>query len=550
MASSFPNDSNLQIQKSIQAPVSGIHTEYKYWTQAWQLIRHCIIGEYEIKRHSVQYLPKMAAMTEEEYEAYLGRAYFYNMTHRTVNGLVGTIFRREPKLVGFDAALLKVLKTVTKDNLPIELFAKEIAYEIMSVGRYGVLMDMDVEGRNPPFLVGYVAERIIDWTVTEVDGRFVLTRVVLQEIKKIELSQLVAQPLVSITSLYKADYRVLILKDGQYEQHIFRDFAEPPSPANITEEVIVPKNRGKAFNFIPFMFFGPLTNSPGVEKSPVLDIAMMNISHYQSVAQLEHGRFYTALPIYHIQVQNENEKRGSYVVGPNTVWEYSGEKAPGISEYNGAGLRFLESALDIKESHISALGGRMLGVRTTAVAESDNLVKLKEKNEQSLLLNATTVINVGLSIVLQWWAAWQNKPSEAAGIELNQDFLFNSFAAREFRAFTLMYQQGVIPLEVLYSILGKAEVIPEDMTLEVFRAQLSDPKNFPNNPDITAKQNGFPDKATEIRDQQITDQRDLDVQLLEIQIAADKTAAEFDLKKQAIIAKKAAAAPIPKPKVI
>lgn len=547
MAGSFPNDSNPQIQKSIQAPVSGIHTEYNYWIQAWKLIRHCIIGEYEIKRHSVEYLPMLGAQTNDEYQAYLDRAYFYNMTHRTVNGLVGTVFRREPKALGVDKSLELNLDAITKDNLSVNIFAKEIAYEIISVGRFGVLLDMDVNGVNPPFLAGYIAERIIDWTVSEVDGRLVLTRVVLQEIKKIELSQLVTQPLTTVTSLYKADYRVLILKDGEYQQHIFRDFAEPPTPASIVEEVVIPKNLGKSFNFIPFVFFGPLSNSPGVEKSPILDIALMNISHYQSVAQLEHGRFYTALPVYHVQVQNENEKKGSYVVGPNVVWEYTGEKPPGIAEYNGQGLVFLERALDMKESHISALGGRMLGIRSTAVAESDNLVKLKEKNEQSLLLNATTTINIGMTQLLTWWSNWQNKPSKDVEFLVNQDFLFNTFAAREFRAFTLMYQEGILPIEVLYSLLGKAEVIPETMTLEDFTKQLDDPASFPNSPDYAARKAGFPDAATEIRNTQVADQRDLDKELLEMQILADKQAAAIDLKKQEILAKKQAAAPVKKP---
>jgi hypothetical protein len=546
VAGSFSTDGNTQIIRSLVQPISATHAEYQYWASAWKKIRHCIIGEYEIKRHGTTYLPKMESQTDDEYLSYLDRAYFYNMTHRTVNGLVGTVFRREPKIFGIDESIKKNLDAITKDNLSLNIFAKEIASEILSVGRFGVLLDMDKMGKNPPFFVGYVAERIIDWTVEEVDGRFVLTRVVLQEVKKIDLDKVASQPLTTITSIYKADYRVLILENGVYAQHVFKDLAEPPSPANVSEDIITPMKLGKTFNFIPFMFFGPLTNSPGVEKSPILDIALMNISHYQSVAQLEHGRFYTALPVYHVQVQNENEKKGSYVVGPNTVWEYCGDKAPGISEYNGSGLTYLERALDMKESHISALGGRMLGVRATAVAESDNLVKLKEKNEQSLLLNATTTINVGLSKLLQWWADWQNKKFDEAEIALNQDFLFNNFAAREFRAFTLMYQEGILPIDVLYSLLGKSEVIPEDMSLEEFRKQLDDPKNFPNNPDIAAKRDGFTDASLKIRDAQVADQRDLDVELLELQIAADKTAATITLKK----AEKDKLANKPKPTVV
>lgn len=144
----------------------------------------------------------------------------------------------------------------------------------------------------------------------------------------------------------------------------------------------------------------------------------------------------------------------------------------------------------------------MLGVRSTAVAESDNLVKLKEKNEQSILLNITSTTNIGLTKLLKWWSDWLGKDGSKIEVELNQDFLFDALSAREFRAFTLMYKEGIVSIEIMYNILRKGEIVPEYMSFEEFKRQIENLENFPNNPDVPAKQKGFPDAAGQLRDKQ------------------------------------------------
>jgi hypothetical protein len=505
---SFPTDANLHITRHTTDITVGAHPEYNYWKPVWCLLRDCVIGEYEIKRKGTTYLPRLSGHDEEEYLGYLDRAYFYNMTYRTINGLMGTLFRKEPKVQNVVAPLLKGLKNITKTGTSISSFAKEIASEVLTVGRFGVLLDMDEAGNKPPFLVGYTTENIVDWTVAEVDSRFVLKEVVLREIKSIK-NQVFQRGVnqnrmmsVGITT-YEANYRILRLDDDNvYRQYVYENSEEiPTGERTLATKVLTPVQFGKPFDFIPFVFFGPQTNSPSCEKPPVSDIAHMNLSHYQSAAQLEHGRFYTAMPVYHINVKTPDDTKQTYTVGPSVVWEYDGDKAPGILEYNGHGLGSLQTSLDMKEQHISALGGRMLGVRTTAVAESDNLVKLKEKNEQSLLLNLSTTINIGLSTLLNWWSNWQGVPSDNIQMEMNQDFLFEAVSAREYRAFALLYKEGIIPIEVLYNTLRKAEVIPEYMDLEEFKKQIQNVKNFPNNPDVEAKQEGYPDAAAKLREE-------------------------------------------------
>ena len=496
----------------------NVHPQYEYWQKSWKTLRDTSRGSIAVKNERKTYLPELNDQTDAEYNSYLDRATYFNMVGRTINGLTGTIFQRAPKVQDLPKRLLSSTSNITQDNKSLNDFSKLIAQEVVTTGRYGVLLDMPSFSESEPYMQGYVTENIRNWRVGKgPNGKERLVEVVLVEFEDRSDS---ANP-----ALHREveRYRVLrlgpILKaegeedDGVveygYQQHVYRSNLRStggggtsygfPDLNGLPDEIITPRNRGNVFDFIPFCFFGPWSNDPDVDKPPLLDIADLTLSHYRSYAELEHGRFYTAMPVYFAHVAN-GDGSAEYSVGPNTVWEVTGEKSPGIMEFHGSGLVFLERALDQKEHQISSLGGRMLGVRTAAVAESDNTVALKEKNERSLLLNITNVINNGLTKLLYWYALWKDVSENQAKkikMELNQDFLLDKMSAREFRAIAMMYSDGMLPLDVFYSYFQKTEIIPHDVSLEEFEIMLNDPKQFPNQVDVLSRQKGFADAAAE-----------------------------------------------------
>ncbi len=494
----------------------------------WRTLRHVYVGEMEIKRHSERYLPKMQGMTKEEYEAYLDRAVFFNMTTRTLIGMLGTMFNRNPVVENLPSTV--DTSNISKTNQSLMQFTREVAREVLHVGRYGVLVDMDEEGRRPPYLAGYTVENITDWTVREIDGRWTVTEIILRELR-------LARPVLNPTSLspagrpiakmtakqndvfsqdttvtraarrWIASYRVLRLEpdpDSTTGEYIYRQYYHTSdrgdaSPEGTPFQSFTPTHRGKPFRYIPFVFFGAFDNTPDIEKPPLLDIVSLNVSHYKSYAQLEHGRFYTAMPVYYAQVP-EGQNQGTYTLGPSVVWEVQAGDKPGILEYHGAGLKYLQDALDTKADQIAALGGRMVGIEKVSAGQSNNNVAMKENNEAALLLNVANALDTGMTALLRWAALWQDIPPEAANtitFTTNKDFILNKSGAREFRALQMMYENGIIPVEVLFDYLRRAEVVPEWMNLAEFTAALRNPESFPNQADILAKQRGAPSAQAE-----------------------------------------------------
>ena len=77
-------------------PVNSTHSDYDSNLVAWLRAREVIAGEDAVKAAGERYLPKIDSQTEDEYSAYKERASFFNATARTVDGLLGLTFRREP----------------------------------------------------------------------------------------------------------------------------------------------------------------------------------------------------------------------------------------------------------------------------------------------------------------------------------------------------------------------------------------------------------------------------------------------------------------------
>ena len=69
---------------------------------------------------------------------------------------------------------------------PLESYAKNVVTEVMGVGRAGTLVDWEDQVEQRAYAVPYTTEQIINWHTARVNGRNVLTLVVLRETSQSE----------------------------------------------------------------------------------------------------------------------------------------------------------------------------------------------------------------------------------------------------------------------------------------------------------------------------------------------------------------------------
>lgn len=464
-------------------PVDSKHPQYDTYVSQWHKCRLAVKGEDAVKAAGELFLPKLSSQESTEYDAYKQRASFYNASARTVNGITGAVFRKDPDL---DFPDEKFLDMVGKGGEPFITFAKQTFEEVLSIGRYGVLLDSDenVDLGVYPYLVGYCAEYIVNWDFQVVNGREVPTLVVLCEkdwehvpddpfiweqvtyYRCLKLSEFVATELLPEEDRY-TDEPISVLDNPVYSVELWREKKDSRNEADKYElkSRVIPTVRGMRLDYIPFVFFGPADLSIVPEKPPILDIVNINLSHYRNSADLEHGRHFTALPTP--WAAGFDVKRGDTMkIGSTEAWvtEEPNAKA-GYLEFSGSGLSALKEALEQKEAQMAILGARLLEEPKRAVEATDTH-KMRRSGEDSITASLAITVSRGFERLLKWSAEWIGRPSGTIQCQLNTDFVSLEISPQMITGLLTLLVQGKISYSTFFYNLQKGEVIPEGRTLE------------------------------------------------------------------------------------
>jgi hypothetical protein len=105
------------------------HEEYDEHYPEWELMEDVLEGEDEVHKKGQKYLPMLTGQTIDEYASYVMRAPFYNATARTVDGLIGMIFRKAPTIVT-TPGMESIINDMTLDNTGLD----ELAEQVLLVG--------------------------------------------------------------------------------------------------------------------------------------------------------------------------------------------------------------------------------------------------------------------------------------------------------------------------------------------------------------------------------------------------------------------------------
>lgn len=447
-------------------PVNTPHPRYSAHEKQWKRCRDAVDGSDAVKAAGAEYLPGLSEQTTAEYDAYRMRALWYGASARTIQGLTGAVMRKDP-VVTLPEGLKPFLLDVTSSGVPFASFAMTALDEVLKSGRYGVLVDMPVEmtDRQLPYFSAYIAESIVNWTTTVLNGIPTLTQVVLKECDWVRADD---DPYVMVPV---EQYRVLRLKEGRYEQEIFRE-ATSKQGKWISQGIVTPTIRGAVMDFIPFCIFGPRTMTPDIEKPPILDLVDVNFSHYRSSADLEHGRHFCGLPTPWVAGFPET---AVLKIGSSVAWVSNDPNASaGMLEFTGQGLGALETALESKEKLMAVLGARLLEEQKPSVEAADT-VTARMSGEQSVLRAVANTVSQGLSQLLQWTARWTGMgPEEAKKVtaQLNTDLMSSPMSFAELTQLVTAWQAGAMSFETMYYNMQRGEVTRPGVDWKKEKAQI------------------------------------------------------------------------------
>lgn len=430
-------------------PVNTPRNDYKTHHIWWTRLRDCFNGRDAVLDAGAKYVPTLPGLDHEKNKAYREYGNFYNATARTLIGLTGLIFQKAPVFV-IPPIAEDVLTDVTLANITMEMFALESAYETMLVGRYGVLIDMAaIDAVNSrPYAVGYLAENIINWRTTKINGDEILTRVVLRECVEEE------DPKDTFTVRTIDQYRVCELIDGVYSQQLWRK-KENTDEFIKYDDPFIPTRRLKPLNFIPFVFLGPTHVTPELAQPPLLDLANVNLAHWRNSVDHEYGLHQVALPTpWGSGIKDAPD--GAIKLGPGVFLELELNGSAGMLEFSGSGLGAIVVAMEDKKKQMATLGARMLEAEQR-LNETATAVLVRHSGDYASLRTVAQSLEQGFTIILQtmaWWMSSEELTNDVqASCELNKEFVSVKVDAQTVQVALTAVQAGQMSFKTFYNII-------------------------------------------------------------------------------------------------
>ena len=515
---------------TVNVPVTTTHPEYEAMISSWTRARDVLAGEDAVKAAGERYLSRLDAQTDEDYLAYLNRACFFNATARTADGYVGLIFRRAPLVRLPDAGLVRrqphhhaavvvgtggsasavqpvtaaasvdrpgsspVGRAMAEFGNDVDMrgtslygYAKGVVGEVVGLGRAGTLVDWNDGPEQRVYASMYRAEDIRNWRVERLNGRNVVTLVVLSEPAEVLADGDGAEDIFRTKPVEQ--FRVLRLVDGgllgvdspgqglvtspptesrHYITELWRKGVEKGTGDKENWAVVdrrVPLRRGKPLSLIPFVFHGCRDSQASVGKLPMADIISQNLDHYRLDADFKHGLHFTALPTAYVC---GFDKSSAPRIGSSVAWvsENVGAHA-GFLEFKGDGLQTFERAQAHDEQNLAVLGSRLLEMQKR-VGETAQAISLRQSGEQSIMGAVAASVSDSLTQVLRWafwWNSFEELPENVTDgdvvVELNTDFGTTGLMAADLVAVVHAWQCGAMSQDSMLDLFRKSEVLPE-----------------------------------------------------------------------------------------
>lgn len=457
-------------------PVKTQHPEYTFMCGKWERCIDVCAGQDTVHAAGRKYLPSLSAQTATDYANYIGRTPFYNATWRTLVGLQGMIFRKPPQ-VNVPDIVIPMLNDITLDGTPLHIFALEATEECLKVGRLGVWTDfpvVDVENttladsikqNDRPSLRMYTALSIINWKTKTINNRTVLSMVVLTEVKNI--------PKDEFEDEIQVQYRVLDLVQEE-NKFVYRvrviiivKNQETGKEEEITLSTAYPIINSQKLEYIPFQFIGVDDVNWQVDEPPLIDLVDMNLSHYRSTADYEHGCHYTGLPTAVISGYTKDPaKDESFYIGSMEAWVFPNPNAKAsYLEFTGQGLGALKENIDTKANYMAVLGARMLESQIKGV-EAANTAAIHRGGEQSMLSSVAQAISIGIEKALKTFAKFAGADEKEVTFELNRDFFPIPMDALTLTAIIAGWQNQAYSYDTMFALLKKGEIVLSDDTPE------------------------------------------------------------------------------------
>ena len=416
----------------------------------WSVMAAVTRGTNYLRDLCETYLPQEPREDDDAYETRVDRSVLSPYTSRLIETAAGAILRKPIHIEG-DPYWLELSDNIDGIGSDINEYARRALISSLTYGHSAVLVDYPsamgarnlaeerAQGRRPYF-IHVDAPQIWGWRQASTMPGSPLTQVRIHEYTTRPLNDFGEEQIEQMRVIYPGRYDLYTLGEDVVE------FTE---------------SGGYSLDEIPLV---PIySNRRGMLRSlpPLLDIANLNLTHYQRQADLIHALHIAAMPT--LVLEGWDDTTGSATMGVN----YAIAMQPGNKAYyvqaDATSFNAQMEEIQSLEQQMSTLGvTKLLGQKF--VAESAEAKRLDQAQSNSVL----SIISQELESALNqaYGYAAQYVGIEPPTISIDRDFDYYRLIGQDVSVLAQLSQMGKITDQMLLEILRRGEILPDNINIE------------------------------------------------------------------------------------
>jgi len=436
-------------------------------TKGWEIMKAVTLGTEYLRENSQAFLP---LEPREDYDAYLSRvnrAVFSPYTQRLIRAATGLILRKPITIIGDPYWTDVFVKDVDGCGSDLDEYARRSLICALTYGHSNTLVDFPAptgaislaEERNQnrrPYWIEVDPANIHGWRLDREVNYGKLIQVRIAEKAVVPDGEFGEKVYDQIRVIEPGKYRIYRKKEttkDMYTQN--EEFAGNfDSPAN-EQEYEVLESGEFSLGEIPLVTVYAGKTDTMTSKPPLLDIAYLNLTHFQRQADLIHSLHVASQPLLVMEGWDDQTKDMAISVN------YAMATQPGNKVYyvEPAASAFEAQAAEIQELQLQMA---TLGISTLSqqkfVAESADARRLDRVDTNSMLSMVSLDLEQKMQKAFDLSANYLGlEPPE---IKISRDFDIDRLIGQDITALTSLFDQQVIDREEFRDILVQGEVLP------------------------------------------------------------------------------------------
>ena len=436
--------------------------------KAWEIMKAVSQGTEYLRENSEAFLPLEPS---EDFTAYLSRvnrAVFSPYTQRLIRAATGLILRKPISLIGDPYWTDVFAKDVDGCGSDLDEYARRSLICALTYGHSHTLVDFPAptgakslaEERSlnrRPYWIEVDPTNIYGWRLDREVNYGSLIQVRIGEKAVVPNGEFGESVYNQIRVIEPGQYRVYRQTEKQktlepYSQGGFTgDFNGPPQQ----QEYELIESGDYSLDEIPLVTVYTGKTDTMTSKPPLLDIAYLNLAHFQRQADLIHSLHVASQPMLVLEGWDDQTKDMAISVN------YAMATQPGNKVYY---VEPASSAFEAQSAEIQELEKQMasLGISTLSqqkfVAESADARRLDRVDTNSMLSMVSLDLEQKMQKAFNLSAKYlQLDPPE---IKISRDFDIERLIGQDITALTSLFDQKVIDKEEFRDILVQGEVLP------------------------------------------------------------------------------------------